>query len=167
MKIRNSTIADLDEIQKIYAHAREFMKKTGNPTQWGDTSPRLELILGDFENGTGYVVEEDGEIVGVFALIIGPDPTYAEIWDGPGWPNDEPYETIHRIASGGKVKGIFEACLAFCESRIDNIRIDTHADNAPMQHLIRKNGFQHCGTIRIGDGTLRIAFQKVISKPEA
>ena len=167
MEIRNSTIEDLPEIQKIYAYAREFMKKTGNPTQWGSTSPHLELILGDFKNGTGYVAEENGEIVGVFAFIIGPDPTYAEIWDGPGWPNNEPYGTIHRIASGGKVKGIFEACLAFFESRIANIRIDTHADNTPMQHLIRKNGFQHCGTIRIADGTLRIAFQKVLSQAAA
>lgn len=162
MEIRNSTIDDLPEIQKVYAYAREFMRRNGNPTQWGNTSPQLELILGDFENRTGYVVEENGEIVGVFAFIIGPDPTYAEIWDGPGWPNNKPYGTIHRIASGGKIKGIFEASLAFCESLINNVRIDTHADNAPMQHLIRKNGFQHCGTIRIADGTLRIAFHKVI-----
>ena len=160
MLIRNSTPEDLPEIQKIYAYAREFMRASGNPTQWGNTSPELSLILGDFENKTGYVVEQDGAIAGVFAFIIGPDPTYGEIWDGPGWPNDEPYGTIHRIASGENGKGIFEAALAFCESRIANVRIDTHRDNAPMLHKIRKNGFRHCGTIRIADGTLRIAFQK-------
>ena len=113
---------------------------------------------------TGLLIEENGELVGVFAFIIGPDPTYAEIWDGDGWLNDEPYGTIHRIASNGKTKGIFETCVAYCETLIDNIRIDTHADNAPMQHLIRKNGFTRCGIIRIADGTLRTAFHKVVRK---
>ena len=64
MLIRNSTPEDLPEIQKIYAYAREFMRASGNPTQWGNTSPELSLILGDFENKTGYVIEQDGEIAG-------------------------------------------------------------------------------------------------------
>lgn len=164
MNIRQSTYEDLPAIQACYAYAREQMRLNGNPTQWGTTSPALDLILGDFENKTGYVIEENGELVGVFAFIIGPDPTYAEIWDGDGWLNDEPYGTIHRIASNGKTKGIFETCVAYCETLIDNIRIDTHADNAPMQHLIRKNGFTRCGIIRIADGTLRTAFHKVVRK---
>ena len=167
MNIRNSTYEDLPAIRDCYAYAREQMRLNGNPTQWGNTSPEESLILGDIENGTGFVIEENGELCGIFAFIIGPDPTYGEIWDGPGWPNDEPYGTIHRIASNGKTKGIFETALAYCESRIANVRIDTHKDNAPMQHLIRKNGFQFCGIIRIADGTLRTAFQKTVIQPGA
>ncbi len=152
-------MADLPEIEKIYAYAREQMRLNGNPTQWGNSSPALELILGDIESGNGHVIEENGEIVGVFAFVIGDDPTYHEIWDGQ-WLNDEPYGTIHRIASNGKAKGIFETCTAWCEKQIANIRTDTHADNAPMQHIVRKCGYRRCGIIRVANGTLRTAFQK-------
>lgn len=160
MNIRNSVPADLPEIQRVYAAARAYMKQTGNPNQWGDTSPELKLILGDFENKTGYVVVEDGKIVGAFAFILGTDPTYLHIEDGE-WLNDEPYGTIHRIASDGTVCGIFEEALAFCSARAKNVRIDTHHDNKVMQHKIEKNGFTRCGIIYITDGSPRIAYQKV------
>ncbi len=164
MIIRTSTITDLPEILKTFAYAREQMRLTGNPTQWGNTSPAIDLILRDLETGYGHVIEENGEIVGVFSFIIGEDPAYREIWDGPGWPNNEPYGTIHRIASNGKAKGIFAACVTWCEQRMDNIRVDTHADNAPMQHLARKYGFQRCGVIRTTNGTLRTAFHKTVRR---
>ena len=40
-----------------------------------------------------------------------------------------------------------------------SIRIDTHADNKTMQHLIEADGFTRCGIIYIADGTPRIAYQ--------
>ena len=160
MNIRNSVPADLPEIQRVYASARAYMKQTGNPNQWGDTSPELKLILGDFENKTGYGVEEAAKSVGAFAFILGTDPTYLHIEDGE-WLNDEPYGTIHRIASDGTVCGIFEEALAFCSARAKNVRIDTHHDNKVMQHKIEKNGFTRCGIIYITDGSPRIANQKV------
>lgn len=46
-----------------------------------------------------YVIEEDGQIHGVFAFILGADPTYAVIEDG-AWRSDEAYGTIHHIADG-------------------------------------------------------------------
>ena len=36
--------------------------------------------------------------------------------------------------------------------------MDTHADNAPMRHLLEKSGFSHRGTIYVEDGTPRLAF---------
>ena len=57
-------------------------------------------------------------------------------------------------------KGVFRECLAYCMSRISNIRIDTHKDNIPMQKMLEKNGFLQCGTIRLSDGSPRLAYQK-------
>lgn len=37
--------------------------------------------------------------------------------------------------------------LEYCFSKIDNIRMDTHTDNKPMQNFMIKHGFKHVGTI--------------------
>ena len=38
MRIRKTTESDFDRIMEIYAYAREFMARTGNPNQWGPTN---------------------------------------------------------------------------------------------------------------------------------
>ena len=98
---------DLPVMLKIYQHARELMAANGNPTQWGNTFPREEVILDDIrQQRTMLLVDEaDGKerVLAQFALCTGEDPTYAHI-DG-AWLDDDSYVTIHRIASSGIVKG--------------------------------------------------------------
>lgn len=159
MTIRDTTIADFGQIQEIYAYAREQMRQSGNPSQWGSDRPSGETLLADIQNGQSHVMEEQGKIWGVFTFIIGEDPTYRIIEQGQ-WLNDAPYGTIHRIAGNGTAKGIFRECLSYCLSKIANIRIDTHRDNALMQHLLEKHGFQKCGVIYVEDGSPRIAYQR-------
>lgn len=157
--IRGAKAADMDTILKIYAYARSFMEQTGNPTQWGRNFPPEELLWEDIKAGQLYVVEKNGDIHGVFAFIIGEDKTYLQIENG-AWRSKAPYGTIHRIAGDGKIHGILGEAVAFCESKIPHLRIDTHADNKVMRHLIEKAGFVECGTIYIEDGTPRIAYEK-------
>ena len=88
-----------------------------------------------------------------------PDPTYAYI-EGPGWLNERPYLTIHRIARADGFSGIFTAVMDFCAGYGKDIRIDTHEKNKPMLHLVRSNGFKECGVIYLQNGSPRIAFQK-------
>ena len=160
MTIRTAQTADLPAIQKIYSHARAFMKQTGNASQWGDHWPPEALLETDIAAQRLYVVETPDGVHGVFALIFGDDPTYAVIEDG-AWLSDTPYATVHRVASDGTVRGIFQAVLSFCQAQASHLRIDTHPDNHVMQHLILKNGFQQCGIIYAGDGTSRIAYEKL------
>lgn len=159
MNIRPAKAEDLPEILAVYAYAREFMKKTGNPRQWGDSWPPAEVLSEDIRKGQLYVVCGENGICGSFAFILGEDPSYREI-DG-SWLNDAPYGAIHRVASNGTEKGVMKAVMNYCESRIDNLRIDTHGDNKVMQGLIRRAGFTLCGTIHvIEDDDPRVAFQK-------
>ena len=158
--IRHTETGDLAGVMRIYEYAREQMKLSGNPDQWGDTKPGEDIIRKDIERKNSYVIETGGEICGVFTFVIGEDPTYKTI-EGK-WINDDVYGTIHRIAGNGIIKGVFSECLKFCESRIPNIKIDTHRDNKIMQHLIEKNGFEKCGVIYLEDGSTRIAYQKVL-----
>ncbi len=151
-------VSDMDRIKEIFSYARRQMAENGNPSQWGDYRPRMELVEKDIAENNSYVIEKDGKVVGTFAWLMGIEPTYLRI-DG-SWLDDAPYGTIHRIASSGEEKGIFAAALGFAESFGIDVRIDTHADNKAMLHLIEKHGFKRCGIIVVDDGTKRIAFQK-------
>lgn len=159
MTIRKSTISDLAEMERIYAYAREQMKKNGNPNQWGDNMPLTEWLVKDIEDSVSYVIEEEGKVCATFMFFIGEEPTYRVIEKGQ-WLNDAPHGVIHRIASDGTKKGVLKQALAYCSSVIANLRIDTHHDNYIMQHLLEKNGFRRCGIIYVEDGSERIAYQR-------
>ncbi len=160
-KVRLATMADLEEMMAVYRTARQKMKDTGNPTQWGDFKPTRETIYNDILASQSYVVADDDTIYGAFALVHGDDPTYQIIEDG-AWLNDAPYAAIHRVASAGKAPGVVGTIVAYCQAREDNLRIDTHHNNKIMQHLMDKNGFTKCGIIYAEDGTPRIAYQKIV-----
>ncbi|MBE6679574.1 MAG: N-acetyltransferase [Ruminococcaceae bacterium] len=159
IEIRKTTLNDLDRVMEIYDIARDFMARNGNPTQWGDGYPVRALIEEDIARGESYVMEEGGEIHGVFMFMQRVEPTYSKI-EG-AWLNDTPYGTIHRIATDGKIKRMFDKCVEFCLGITKNLRVDTHNDNIPMQKAIKRNGFTYCGVIyMLHDGTPRIAFQR-------
>ena len=99
-QIRKATKQDLPRIEEIYAYARKFMAETGNPNQWGNTTPMTSQLVEDIRRGDLNVMVHDDMIHGVFYFYIGIDPTYGEIEDGQ-WRSDTPYGTIHRIAGDG------------------------------------------------------------------
>ena len=96
MNIRPAQPGDLPALLEIFAHARAFMAQTGNPTQWPATYPGAELMQQQIARGVCYVLEGNARPEATFCYIPGPEPTYAEIYDG-GWPDDAPYATIHRM----------------------------------------------------------------------
>lgn len=159
MIIRKTLPSDIDAVMNIYAAAREFMRRSGNANQWGTNHPSRELIESDIESENGFVVEEDGEIICSFFFKIGLDPTYVNIYNG-AWLNDKEYGVIHRIAVKYQGRGIVGFVYNHCYDLIDNLKIDTHRDNIPMQKSLLKNGFKYCGIIYLESGDERIAYQK-------
>ena len=152
---------DLPQMQKIYARARALMAANGNPTQWGDNFPPQELLEEDIDSNRLFVYVINGQLLGVFAFILGADPTY-QVIEGGAWLNDAlPYGTIHRLASAGDRRGVASEVIAWCLEHCESLRADTHADNKIMQHLLEKNGFARCGIIHVEDGTPRVAYQKL------
>ena len=66
MRIRKTTLQDLDRVMEIYAAARQYMARHGNPNQWGPTNwPPEALIRKDIAGGCSYVCEnEAGKVIG-------------------------------------------------------------------------------------------------------
>ncbi len=163
MHIRKSTYSDLPRILEIYADARLFMARQGNPRQWGLKNwPPEALVRRDIDTCKGYVCEDGGEIVGVFFFEYGHriDPTYASIESG-AWIGNDDYGVVHRIASCRKGVGTF--CIQWALQQCGHLRIDTHGDNVPMQNLLKKLGFTPCGIIYVGvDPDPRVAYEKVL-----
>ena len=159
MRIRTATIDDLDVIMDIYDAARQTMRENGNMNQWINGYPERAMIEADIADGVSYVVEgPDGLPHGVFLFAIGDDPTYAVIDDG-AWLDDAPYGVIHRIGNDGTLRGMLPFVVEQCLQKIDNLRIDTHADNAIMHHVLAKCGFVRCGIVYCHDGSPRVAYQ--------
>ena len=163
MFIRKAVLSDVEEIEKIYASARAFMRQSGNMKQWVNGYPAKSDILSDISDGTLYVLCEKKKIMCVFCCMDKPEPTYEKIYEG-AWKNGGEYRAVHRIAvspdcrGNGAASACFDYALSFCGS----VRIDTHRDNIPMQKALLKNGFEYCGIIYLQNGDERLAYQKTI-----
>ena len=158
--IREARPADMVEMMKVMDAAKRIMRQSGNMHQLGEGYPSEAVLTADMERHGGFVVEDDGKIVGYFAFLPSPEPTYARIYDGRWLDDTQPYHVVHRIASYPDAHGIFSSIMDFCFSHDSNIRIDTHRDNTIMQHNIARHGFTYCGIIYLASGDDRLAYQK-------
>lgn len=159
-KVELVNMKELKQVNEIYKNARKFMKETGNPLQWGDFHPSVSLIKKFIKNNNLYkLVNDNNEIIGVFAFIIGEDSTYLQI-EGSRKSNSI-YGTLHSVASTYKEKHVFDCIVTFAKSKIDHLRIDTHKDNLIMQKQILKNCYTYQGIIHLANGDLRLAYEWV------
>ena len=163
MTIRAATLADLPQLEALFAAARRFMAAGGNPHQWTGGYPGPEDLAADIRAGKSFVCEEGGAILASFFFDCGPapEPSYARI-DG-AWLREGPYGVIHRVAvaDSARGKGVAGACFAWCFARSGgSLRADTHADNLPMQRALVKNGFSRRGVITLARGGTRWAYEK-------
>lgn len=158
--IRKAVISDLKEILAIYAGARKFMADHGNAGQWGNHYPPAEMIEADIMAEKLYVIERGEKPCGVFYFAVEEDPTYGRI-DNGSWKSEEPYGVIHKVAAAEGERGIVAECVSWCKARIGHLRIDTHEDNLVMQRAVAGQGFTLCGTVYVGDGSPRLAYEMV------
>ena len=170
--IREARPADVADIMQVMDAAKVIMRQSGNMHQWGEGYPSEAVITADMERSGGFVIEDSSrllpkerkKVVGYFAFLPSPEPTYAKIYDGEWIDDIQPYHVVHRIASYPDVHGIFSSIMEFCLSHDTNIRIDTHRDNKIMQHNILRHGFTYCGIIYLMTGDERLAYQKIVNR---
>lgn len=161
MTIRHSTFAELPVIMRLLDYGRNTMRQNGNNCQWIDGYPSERQVLLDIESGNSFFVCDQDKPIATFAMIIGKEPTYKNIYEGD-WTDDTlPYATIHRLASLPGTHGSAALCFDYAFRQTRNVRIDTHRDNTIMRHLAEKHGFSYCGIIYLANGDERLAFQKI------
>ncbi len=159
MNIMKAKKEDLSKLRELYDIAKSTMDQIGNTKQWMPGEPPNTEILLSIESGEQYVILDEDKIVGTFVFFLHKDPCYDEIFEG-SWPNNEPYGTIHRIASDGVTKGILGEIFKYAEQQAENLRIDTHKDNAIMHHLLAKYGFKRAGIVYVKSGGERVAYAR-------
>jgi len=116
--------------------------------EWRMVSPQT-IISGEcFVAGTGDMVE-------AYAIRT-------------HWFHGRPFVSMLYVRPESRRSGLGAALLAHLESICDRDRIwiSTNEDNAPMQGLLRKGGYESCGVIEKLDPIPELVFSKVVkAKP--
>ena len=77
----------MTDIMQVMDAAKLIMRQSGNMHQWTDGYPSEAVILSDMEREGGFVVDDGGKLVGYFAFLPSPEPTYSRIYEGD-WLDD-------------------------------------------------------------------------------
>ena len=168
---RSAGEADLADILAMAGEARAYLKEQGLD-QWQGTYPAAENFREDFAHGDGWLFTCGGEAAGYICIKRRPEAAYTAL-EGEWLSCAGPYVAVHRLMVRARYRGTSLASdmLSLAEELgrgwcCAGIRVDTHPGNEPMLHLLRKNGFELCGTIRLvgsdEDGQLRKALEKCI-----
>ena len=165
MELTAARQQDLPRIMELIAQAKAFLKENG-VDQRQDGYPEQSHIENDILTGAGYLCVDQGQMVGYLCVDYNGEPAYESL--NGAWLSIQPYVVVHRLALDNRVKGRGLASEAFRlveemsrERGIHSFKIDTDEGNQIMKHLLVKNGFQYCGTIRFANSE-KIAYEKLI-----
>ena len=157
--------SDASLCYEVIEAGRAFQKEQGFE-QWTSSYPNFDTIVEDIQCQKGYVIKNDGDIIGYMCIDFSGEPAYDDIKGA--WRRDTPYAVIHRMAFSQKARGkgiagiAFDLIERFClEQGVRNIRVDTDFPNKRMQHILEKQGFVHCGVI-VFQGSEKLAYDKLL-----
>ena len=164
---RRAQNSDVDKIVQILHDAISFLKESGS-SQWQSGYPNRETVEEDIEKEVAWVLTVDNEVAGYAAVVIGREPTYADI-EGKWENNVDTYATIHRIAVSSKFRGMHLSqfflsniiSLTYAQG-IHNFRIDTSRKNKIVQHIAVSHNFIERGIIQVTEDPVdssRIAYE--------
>lgn len=159
--MRPATVDDIPAIVATLEAGRSLLAADGIDQWQNGTGPDVDLVTEDVERGWGRVFLVDGQVAATAALIDEPEPNYAHMLEGAWQVRGDaaaPYATIHRVAVAPAFRGMHVAQRFYArlieEARargFAEIRVDTHADNVRMQHVIASAGFTRACTVLIGN----------------
>jgi GNAT superfamily N-acetyltransferase len=162
---KKATQADSSAIWNLLQGAIARRKADGS-NQWQDGYPNPEVVANDIREDAGYVLTQEGMIIGYVAILINDEPEYARLKGK--WLTNDDFVVFHRVAVAethlgkGVAKELFLHIEEFAkEHEIKSIKADTNFDNSPMLNLFEKFNYCYCGEVSFR-GTPRKAFEKVL-----
>lgn len=168
MHVRASEIKDLSRVMDLINQAKEYFKDN-DINQWQKGYPDISTILDDIISGNSYVLSKHSHTYGTMHFIIGIEPSYVRIYNGHWLTDTRHYGIIHRFAidnnhkGNGYAKKLLDYAVNICkQSGTPSIRLDIKKNNKPMREFILKNGFKHCGTVRLKNNEEREAYERLI-----
>lgn len=162
IELRKVKIEEAHIALDMLSDARNHQREQGFE-QWSDDYPNMDTVLDDISCSSAYFFVKDDIPFGYAYIGFNGEVIYNKIQGE--WKSNRKYAVIHRLAFGKEVQGkglsksTFQAIKEFVGSRgIHSIRIDTHEDNKKMQHILEREGYQHCGIVTIPEG-LRLGYE--------
>ena len=162
---KKATQADTSAIWDLLQGAIARRKADGS-IQWQDGYPNPEVVANDIRKGAGYVLIQEGLIIGYVAILINDEPEYARLKGN--WLTNVDFVVFHRVAVAeshlgkGVAKELFLHIEEFArEHGINSIKADTNFDNKAMLYLFEKFQYSYCGEVTFR-GTPRRAYEKVL-----
>lgn len=170
--LKKATASDLPIILAIYTAAEKALAHQQIPQWQNGTGPSATTVVKDIHTGCCYLLMEQQQVIGVASLSTEKEEAYEQITEGY-WKKatNDCYTVIHRVAvhSDYKGQGMAETLITALlfvskQHKHNDIRIDTHPKNLPMQKLIKKVGFHYRGRLLlpITDGE-RLAYQLILN----
>lgn len=151
MKIKNSSLDDLEEIFRLYKEATNFQKIKFPGNQWPEFS--RDLIVRELEENRQFKMVIGGSIACIWAVTF----SDAEIWQEK---NSDPAIYIHRIATNPHFRGrnfvshIVSWAKEYAQQNNRKfIRLDTCGNNRKLISHYCNAGFNFLGIKRLQDST--------------
>ena len=165
LELARAREGDLGVAMQIIDSAKEYLREQGID-QWQTGYPDEACLGEDIRAGKGYLVTQDGEVIGYACLDLDGEPAYDDL-EGT-WATEEPYLVVHRLALAPSARGrglsgkVFHLAEDFARERgVNAVRVDTDEDNHGMRHVLEKNGYTYRGVIWF-DNSTKIAFDKTL-----
>lgn len=143
--IRKAQIEDLDDIQKLFIEAAQWIQLSKGITQWREDTFTKAYLTSFIHDQEVFVACQNGEMIGCFSIQW----KYEEIW-GDLFHHDAGY--VHRLVVARKYKGwsFGSKLLSWSEDYIKNkgkswLRLDCMADNPTLNDYYRNLGFIYRG----------------------
>ena len=161
---RRATHSDHAAVVEILRAAIRRLGDAGVP-QWQQGYPNGDSIATDILRGVGRVLCVGERVVAYGAVIATGEEAYNNI-EG-AWLTAGDYLVVHRLCVAEEFVGcglgrhfLLAVEQEAAREGVQSVRVDTHADNRIMQHLLPALGYTYCGVIHYESP--RMAFEKPI-----
>ena len=159
MIIRKCEEQDIEAVGQFYDKVVLYLDAHINYPKWRYKDyPSVNSVRGMTHEGSQYLVESSGTVIGAFVFNEDPQGDYSK----GSWKVDLPsgsYMVIHGLAvdPSHQGKGIAGKILKYCIGKASDegykaIRLDLVPGNIPAMALYEKHGFTYAGTEDLGRG---------------